>query len=274
MKQPTNLHDCQYELNRVNDILNHVRGHLEQTGDQQRRFAADAAHELRTPVAGLRAQLEEARLHPGETPLPELLDHALKDVDRLQRIITDLLLLVQLETGTVAAEERLDLAELVRTQVGMRNDEIKVNLRLDPGATVVNAVPSLIARACTNLLDNAQRHAEQVVEVQVNRNDGNAELVITDDGPGIAAPDRESVFDVFARLDTARDRDRGGVGLGLPLARNIAVVHDGTLVVEEAPRTGARFVLRLPLAAPETRSFPSSNSTASTLAVVQNLPAD
>jgi signal transduction histidine kinase len=279
MKHPTNLHDCQYELNRVNEILNRVRSHLKQTSDQQRRFAAVAAHELRTPVAGLRAQLEEARLHPGETPLPELLDYALKDVDRLQQIITDLLLLVQLETGTITAEEPLDLAELVRTQVGMRDDEIKVNVRLDSGAIVVNAVPSLIARAFTNLLDNAQRHAAQVVEVQMRRNDGSAELVITDDGPGIAAPDRESVFDAFTRLDTARDRDRGGTGLGLPLARNIAVVHDGTLVVEEAPRTGARFVLRLPLAAPGTRSFPPSNSTASTStastsAVVRNLPAD
>jgi signal transduction histidine kinase len=273
MKHPTNLHDCRCELDRVNDILDRIRGHLKQTGDQQRRFAADAAHELRTPVAGLRAQLEEAQLHPGETPLPELLNHALRDVDRLQQIITDLLLLVQLETGMIAAEEPVDLAELVRTQVGMRDDEIRVSLRLDSGVTV-NAIPTLIARAFTNLFDNAQRHAAQVVEVQVRRNGGSAEMAVTDDGPGIAAPDRESVFDVFTRLDTARDRDRGGTGLGLALARNIAVVHDGTLVVEEAPRAGARFVLRLPLAAPGTRSLPQSNSTASTSAVAQDLPAD
>ena len=164
MKQPTNLHDCQYELNRVNDILDRVRSHLKQTSDQQRRFAADAAHELRTPVAGLRAQLEEARLHPGETPLPELLDYALKDVDRLQRIITDLLLLVQLENGMITAGEPLDLAELVRTQVGMRDDEITVNVRLDPGATMVNAVPSLIARAlriCSTTRSGTRRRSSR-----------------------------------------------------------------------------------------------------------------
>ncbi|MBT2235381.1 cell wall metabolism sensor histidine kinase WalK [Nonomuraea sp. NEAU-A123] len=249
MECPTHLHDCLYELDRVVALLKSTRSELEQARDQQRQFAADASHELRTPVTGLRTQLEEAQLHPGETALPELLDHALADINRLQQIINDLLLLVHLESGVTTEEEPLDLAELVRTQVDQRQDAIEVKLRLDRGVTV-NAVHSLIARLSTNLLDNAQRHATHTVEAEVCHHDGSAQMAITDDGQGVAAPDRERIFEMFSRLDTARDRDRGGIGLGLAIARDIAVAHGGTLVVDQAPCGGARFVLRLPLADP------------------------
>jgi signal transduction histidine kinase len=237
----------------VGDLLNKVRSELKQAGERERQFAAAASHELRTPVAGLRAQLEEARLHPGETPVPELVGRALKDIDRLQQIITDLLLLVRLETGLTADEGPLDLAELLRTQVGRWEDGIEVKVRLAPGV-IVNAVASLIARALTNLLDNAQRHARHTIEAEVYRDDGMAELVIADDGQGIPAGERERVFHAFSRLDTARDRNSGGTGLGLAIARNIARAHEGTLVVDEAPSGGVRFVLRLPLADSQTKS--------------------
>ncbi|SDH40826.1 ATP-binding protein [Nonomuraea jiangxiensis] len=223
---------------------------LKQSLDRQRRFTTDASHELRTPLAGLRAQLEEAQLHPGETDLTALLDHALGDVDRLQAIITDLLLLARLEAVPATAFERVELARIVEGEVSRRfGDRCPVRLDLDPGV-IVNAVPTQIRRVLGNLLDNARRHAAHAVVVRVSRAGDRAELSVTDDGPGIPEAEREHVFQRFARLDTARSRGYGGAGLGLAIARDIAHNHQGTLHVEEARPHGARFVFRLPLAEP------------------------
>jgi anti-sigma regulatory factor (Ser/Thr protein kinase) len=111
----------------------------------------------------------------------------------------------------------------------------------------VNAVSTQISRVITNLLDNAQRHAEQTVQIQVSRKGDSAELAVTDDGDGIAEADRERIFQRFTRLGAARSRDHKGTGLGLAIARDIAQAHFGTLQVEDSAG-GARFVLRLPLA--------------------------
>jgi signal transduction histidine kinase len=103
-----------------------------------------------------------------------------------------------------------------------------------------------LTRLLGNLLDNAQRYAEGVVEVEVRRDADQAKLVVADDGPGIVRDARELVFKRFTRLDSARGRDAGGTGLGLAIARDIAQAHGGTLRVEDSAR-GARFVLRLPV---------------------------
>jgi signal transduction histidine kinase len=212
---------------------------------QQRQFVADASHELRTPLAGLRAELEEAQLHPAETDLPDLLDHTLDDVDRLESIVTDLLLLARVGTDGNAERTRVDLSELVRGEVARRLDRLPVRLRVESGV-IVNAVRPQILRVLMNLVDNAQRHARHSVEVHLRRDDGYVELSVTDDGPGILASDRERIFERFTRLDTARSRDHGGTGLGLAIARDIAHAHGGTLVAAESPVGGARFVFRIP----------------------------
>ncbi len=104
-----------------------------------------------------------------------------------------------------------------------------------------------LTRLLTNLLDNAERHAASVITVTVRREAGTCVLEVLDDGAGIPAAQREIVFQRFARLDAARSRDAGGTGLGLPIARQIAETHGGTLTIEDSP-PGARFVLRLPCA--------------------------
>jgi signal transduction histidine kinase len=112
----------------------------------------------------------------------------------------------------------------------------------------VDGVDIHLTRALTNLLDNAQRHADKTVQVEVHRNGAHAELVVTDDGEGIAEADRERIFAQFVRLDGSRSRDRGGTGLGLAIVHSIARAHGGTIEVGVSDTGGARFALRLPLA--------------------------
>ncbi|MDW4904535.1 HAMP domain-containing sensor histidine kinase [Streptomyces sp. ADMS] len=213
---------------------------LETSVERQRRFVADASHELRSPIASLRTQLEVGAAHP------ELLDvdGAVEDTVRLQRLAADLLLLARLDAGERPAGTRVDLAELVREQAGGRAD-----VTLEAGVTVeVAGSRGQLGRLVANLLDNAQRHARSAVTVSVRQEGQRAVVEVADDGEGVPEGDRERVFERFVRLDAARSRDEGGAGLGLAIARDVAVRHGGTLTVRRARTRGALFELRLPVA--------------------------
>ncbi|MEV8632073.1 ATP-binding protein [Streptosporangium sp. NPDC051023] len=230
--------------------LERATASLQQSLELQQRFTTDASHELRTPLAGLRAQLEEAQLHPDQTHLGELIDHALRDVNRLQAIMDDLMLLARLDGVPPTAFKHIDLAELAEAEIRSRTgDRHEVRLDVRPGV-MVDVVPSQICRILHNLLDNAQRHAAHIIVVRVRRTSGGAELSVTDDGPGVPEAERDHIFQRFTRLDTARSRDHGGTGLGLAIARDIAHAHHGTLLVQNESSHGARFILHLPLISP------------------------
>ncbi|MEO3794569.1 HAMP domain-containing sensor histidine kinase [Nonomuraea sp. B10E15] len=234
------------ELAQLAWSVNNTLARLERSAEQQRRFASDASHELRTPIAGLRAQLESAQLYPEDTDVESLVSGSLRDTDRLEAIITDLLLLARIGSQVDAAKEDVDLAVLVRQELATRSDKVPVQVELAEGV-VVEGVRVQLGRVLTNLLDNAQRHAESRVLVTVSRADGMAVLAVENDGMEIAVQDRERIFERFTRLDAARSRDAGGTGLGLAIARDVAMAHGGRIAVEERAG-GARFVLRLPLA--------------------------
>lgn len=256
----TDLRECVDELDKLEDTITSMRCRLSREIRRQRRFAADASHELRTPIAGLRVSLEEAARNPRKTDLEKLLSHALSNVDRLQAIVADLFVLTELEASTAFAEYRtIDLAKIVQMQVYRRKDQHKISLRCRPGI-LVEAAPEKISRMLAELLDNAQRHAEHVVEVELSHDSGHAVLTVADDGRGIAEADRQRVFDRFIRLDEARSRDLGGTGLGLTIARDIVTSHSGTIHVEDSSLGGACFVVRLPLADP---AAPTSSIDAS-----------
>ncbi|GAA4599531.1 hypothetical protein GCM10023194_79850 [Planotetraspora phitsanulokensis] len=219
----------------------------------QCRFASDAAHELCTPVAALRVELEEARLHPEQTDLCELLDRALGNVDRLQTIVTDLLTLARAQSTAPIDRQRFDLAHLVGLEVLSYGNRYGTPVLLVTGGdagVVVDADRFQVRRVVAILVDNAYRHAKSSIRVEVRWDGEAAELSVTDDGGGVAAADRERIFEPFARLDAARDRRKGGAGLGLSIAREIIRAHGGTLEVDGTASGGARFVARLPAVGP------------------------
>ncbi|MBB5960701.1 signal transduction histidine kinase [Saccharothrix tamanrassetensis] len=249
------------EVARLARTTNAALDRLQQAHDQQERFVADAGHELRSPLANLRAGLEVALAHPGRADWPAVAHRSLLDVQRLQRITADLLQLAVDPAEVPAPHGVVDLADVVREQVAERE--------VEPGGPVVRSVvdgpatvagePVQLERLLRNVLDNAVRHAHASVTVRVGRSEGEVVLEVLDDGPGIPVPDRERVFDRFARLDDARARDAGGSGLGLTLARDIATRHGGTLRVEDG-ETGARMVARLPAVPPEVRRADATSS--------------
>ncbi|MFF4949169.1 ATP-binding protein [Streptomyces chattanoogensis] len=227
------------EIGRLARTTNETLAALETSVERQRRFVADASHELRSPIASLRTQLEVGVAHP------ELLDvpGAVEDTERLQRLAADLLLLARLDAGERPAEARVDLAALVREEGSQRvGDRIPVRVGDLAGVEVAGSRGQL-GRVLGNLLDNAQRHAVSAVRVTVAREGEWAVLRVDDDGPGVPEEERERIFERFVRLDDARARDDGGAGLGLAIARDVAVRHGGSLAVRE----GSVFELRLPL---------------------------
>ncbi|MFF5961895.1 sensor histidine kinase [Streptomyces luteogriseus] len=230
--------DTHDEIARLASTTNETLAALETSVERQRRFVADASHELRSPIASLRTQLEVAAAHP------ELLDldGAVEDTVRLQRLAADLLLLARLDAGERLGDARVDLAGLAREAA-----EGRTGVTVDAEPAEVAGSRGQLGRVLANLLDNAQRHARSAVTVSVRREGERAVVGVADDGDGVPEDDRERIFERFVRLDAARSRDDGGAGLGLAIARDVAVRHGGTLTAGRGPAGGALFELRLPL---------------------------
>lgn len=245
--------DTHDEIARLAQTMNATLDRLESSGIRQRRFIADASHELRSPITVLRTQLEVALAVHDPELWPELIGGALQDIERLQQLAADLLLLARIDAAQPVAAVPLELTGLIEGAVGARlGDRVPVRTRLAPEVPV-NGSELWLTRVVTNLLDNAERFADRDVQVTLRTSGGPREraavLEVTDDGPGIAPGDRERIFERFTRLDDARSRDHGGAGLGLAIARDLTTHHGGTLTAEDSPR-GARFVVRLPMAPP------------------------
>jgi signal transduction histidine kinase len=223
--------DTHDEIARLARTTNETLAALETAVERQRRFVADASHELRSPIASLRTQLEVGAAHP------ELLDvaGAVEDTVRLQNLAADLLLLARLDAGEGPADARVDLAALAREETANRP-----RVAVTAEAVEVAGSRGQLRRVLANLLDNAERHARSAVGVAVRREGEWAVVEVTDDGDGVPEADRERIFERFVRLDDARSRDEGGAGLGLAIARDVAVRHGGTLTVRRADGTTAR----------------------------------
>ena len=214
--------------------------------NRQRAFVADAAHELRSPLASMRTQLEVAQ-HLGEGG--ELPIDLLADVARLSALVEDLLLLARAgaDSNHPPVRESTDVrALLVATAERYADAPVPVSVADGP-ALYANVNSEELCRVVANLVDNAVRHASSHVDLALRTEGGGAVLTVLDDGPGIPADERERVFERFARLDDARDRDAGGTGLGLAIVRELLHRSDGSISLQENPSgRGLAAVVRLP----------------------------
>jgi len=242
--------DSRDEIHRLAVTLNDMLHRLDTARVRQRAFVADAAHELRSPLTNMRTELEVAQRLPDTTDWPALADDLLTDVDRLSRLVDDLLLLARADDGsTRVPARRAETVELGRLlgEVAARYPAVRYERPAAPLRT--RGERDAIGRVVANLLDNAVRHAASSVRLTVVADGADQMISVSDDGPGIPVGDRERVFDRFTRLDDARARDAGGSGLGLAIVRELVRRHGGTVGLRDAaPPPGLRVDVRLPAA--------------------------
>ena len=231
--------------------MNSMLDRLEASAGRQRRFVADASHELRSPLANMQASLEVALARQDLALWQETGRDLQGEYDRMQHLVEDLLLLARLDGQLPLAQDEVDLDDVVH--------EVAERLRRHGSVTVhVLPLPALrvrgdetrLAQVVGNLADNAARHGATIVSLSLGRHGDWAAVRVADDGPGVPAEHQDQIFDRFTRLDLARARDSGGSGLGLAISREIAQAHGGSLeLLVGAVQEGAVFELRLPLAA-------------------------
>jgi signal transduction histidine kinase len=215
---------------------------------RQRAFVADASHELRTPLTSVLANLEllidELHGEPRETA-----DGALRSAQRMRRLVTDLLLLARTDSVQERTLAPVDLATIAGEAVGEASAlAAGHHLGLDaPDAVTVTGARDELHRLILNLVENAINHtpAGTTIDVRVRADGGDAVVVVEDDGPGVPADRRDHIFDRFYRGDGDRGRS---TGLGLAIVRAVAQGHGGDVQLDAGAPTGARFVVRLPLA--------------------------
>ncbi|HEX2027052.1 MAG TPA: ATP-binding protein [Nitriliruptorales bacterium] len=236
------------EIGRLAHTLNRMLARLQTAYDRQRRFVADAAHELRTPLASVRTRLETVRTTHRGVDWDDVTDDLLAETTRLQQLTEQLLLLARADTGSLAATPQpVDLDDLIVCVARTYRDEPDLHIDLASVRPVqIHGDPILLEQAIRNLVDNAHQHAHSQIVISLAVEDDHAMLTVDDDGPGIPAHQRAAVFERFTRLDQARTRSRGGAGLGLAIVADIITAHHGDVQIIDNPAGGTRVQIRLP----------------------------
>lgn len=228
------------EVARLARTMNSMLGRLQASRDHERQFLSDASHELRSPLASMRAQLETGSWSSDA-------DGVKAEAARLAHIVDDLMDLAKADEAAPPTAET-DLDELVLEEVAAVAPTSAIVIGTsNVGAARLIGDRQALARMVRNLVDNATRHASSQVAVQLTNVDGVVTLTVDDDGEGITDADRERIFERFARTDSSRSRSTGGVGLGLAVVRATARRHGGDVRYETALIGGARFVVTLPV---------------------------
>ncbi|MCP5026592.1 MAG: HAMP domain-containing histidine kinase [Actinomycetia bacterium] len=231
------------EIERLGHTLDETIARLGAAVAANERFVSDAAHELRSPITGVRAAIEVEASGRDSA----LLDESVAELDRAARLVDDLLVLARRQ-GDASPNEEIDLDDVVRTALGaftVRYPDVEVERTIQP--TRVRGDGDALARVVTNLLDNAARYGGGRVTVDLRGDGDQARLSIADNGAGVPEEERQRVFERFARLDEARTRSTGGSGLGLAIVRELINAHDGNVEIQDAKSGGAKFVVHLPV---------------------------
>jgi heavy metal sensor kinase len=247
------------ELGRLTATLNAMLARLENAFDTLQRFTADAAHELRAPLAVMRSQVEVTLRQRRSLQQYEASHRALlHEIQRLSRIADQLLLLARVDAGALGKSfHDFDLPDLLEETVGRwrrvaKGQRVKLSADIPPDGRI-EADPDLLGRMLDNLLDNAIRHAPAGGDVRLDASlaAGEWKILVSDSGPGVAREMRAHVFERFYRGDQVRGRENGGAGLGLSLSEAIVKLHSGSINVVDSERLrGACFAVRIPVKQP------------------------
>jgi two-component system, OmpR family, sensor kinase len=237
-------------LEEMLQALDDARAQTEATLRHQRAFVADASHELRTPLTSVLANLELLSVQLEESELGDAADGALRSAQRMRRLVADLLLLARTDAGRVPPRAPTDVGEVL-TEAAAELEPIADGhtISIDAGRAVVDGTRDDLHRLAANLIENAIRHTPPgtTVHASVRARNGEVELVVQDDGPGISQELSDRVFERFVR--GGDDRSAGSSGLGLAIVRAVAESHGGSVRLEPGENGGARFVVQLPAAA-------------------------
>lgn len=240
--------DTRDEIARLAVMMNAMLDRIQAGGAAQRRFVADASHELRSPLTTVIAALELGREHPEFLDANTITSSVLPEAQRIRDLVEDMLTLAASdEHGLTVAAIDVDVDDLVAdtaATVRHQHPNLLVEARIAPARVVGD--PRALQRLIRNLADNAAAHAHSRVLLAVQDGADSVRLVVDDDGPGIPAADRTRVFERFVRLQSDRGRESGGTGLGLAIVAEIVRAHAGVVTIEDSPWGGARIVVRIP----------------------------
>lgn len=252
------------EIQGLARTMNDMLDRLQDAAQRQQRFVADASHELRSPLARIRTELEVDARHPETADLAATHRSILDETRKLQTLIDDLLLLARHDARTApnrTTHRLVPLDDVVRDEANRTAATTRVAIDTSAvEAVTVTGEADHLARAVRNLLDNAARFAASRISIALSETSGTVHLTISDDGPGIDPAHRHHIFERFTRLDPARTRSGsastgdpeapGGAGLGLAIAHDIIRAHGGTIALDGDQRPGARFRIDLPATPP------------------------
>ncbi len=247
------------EIRVLMQVLNKMFADLETSFQSQKRFTADASHELRLPLTILKGEIEVALRHPRTAEeYEEILRQQLETIDRMQRIVNDLLTLARADAGQFElVQSEVDLSLLLQ-EVGQQHlilfdsQHVRLDMDIEDGLLVMGD-GSMLERTVMNLLNNAFKHAPEnsCIHLHARAVDYSAIVSVSDEGAGISEEQQQHLFDRFFRADDARCRKEGeGAGLGLAICKRIVDAHGGDIWVKSEQGEGAEFFVRLPLAGP------------------------
>lgn len=245
-------------LYQLAETFNGMAHRIQRLISSHKELTNAVSHELRTPIARLRFGMEMLQSTADDTARARYLEGMNADIDELDQLVAELLTYARFDRDKPALTFRRQeitpwLTEIIRqAKISKSNISIAFDVA-GPDLKHARFEPRLLARALGNLLQNAQRYAQSDVKVVFTQDNGHYQLSVDDDGPGIPDTERDSIFEAFKRLDASRDRDTGGYGLGLAIVQRISLWHGGSVVVQDSPLGGARFIIRWP-ENPDTQS--------------------
>ena len=232
------------EVERLAITMNHMLDRLEQTNLNQRRFLADASHELKSPLASMRATIDVAARSPRGMD-GEMQGFLSEEVDRMSQLVHDLLLLARADEGSPQLRlSDVDIDDIVMGEVRRLEAQHTLTIIADVEAARLRGDRTAVGQAIRNVVDNAARFAKGQIRFTVLNEQGFIVVQVEDDGPGIPIESREIALERFVRLDEHRSRNEGGSGLGLAIVQEITHIHHGNVVLEQSPLGGAQVTMR------------------------------